>query len=108
MTTALELALCSAQTLVVSGVKFMGETSKILSAPKTVLPDLDAAEFIAATGIGMLRPLPVDGHERLGRCGPPTALNYQTRKTAPVPTPSTLRAYANATRAAGTDSKPMK
>jgi len=33
----------SAQTLVVSGVKFMGETSKILSPHKTVLmPDLDA------------------------------------------------------------------
>jgi len=33
----------SAQTLVVSGVKFMGETSKILSPNKTVLmPDLDA------------------------------------------------------------------
>ena len=33
----------AAQTLVVSGVKFMGETSKILSPHKTVLmPDLDA------------------------------------------------------------------
>jgi len=33
----------TAQTLVVSGVKFMGETSKILSPHKTVLmPDLDA------------------------------------------------------------------
>ena len=33
----------SAQTLVVSGVKFMGETSKILSPHKTVLmPDMDA------------------------------------------------------------------
>ncbi len=33
----------SAQTLVVSGVKFMGETAKILSPEKTVLmPDLDA------------------------------------------------------------------
>jgi quinolinate synthase len=33
----------AAQTLVVSGVKFMGETSKILSPEKTVLmPDLDA------------------------------------------------------------------
>ena len=33
----------SAQMLVVSGVKFMGETSKILSPHKTVLmPDLDA------------------------------------------------------------------
>jgi quinolinate synthase len=33
----------NAQTLVVSGVKFMGETSKILSPNKTVLmPDLDA------------------------------------------------------------------
>ena len=33
----------SAQTLVVSGVRFMGETSKILSPRKTVLmPDLDA------------------------------------------------------------------
>jgi quinolinate synthase len=33
----------AAQTLVVSGVKFMGETAKILSPEKTVLmPDLDA------------------------------------------------------------------
>jgi quinolinate synthase len=33
----------AAQTLVVSGVRFMGETAKILSPEKTVLmPDLDA------------------------------------------------------------------
>src|SRR3954467_1226239 len=34
---------CAAQTLVVAGVRFMGETAKILSPEKTILmPDLDA------------------------------------------------------------------
>ena len=68
----------SAQTLVVSGVKFMGETSKILSPHKTVLmPDLDAT---CSLDLGC----PDRRIQRLLRCAPDRTVVVYANTSAAV------------------------
>ena len=66
----------AAQTLVVAGVRFMGETAKILSPEKRVLmPDLDAT---CSLDLGCPRPTTL----------PPFATPTPTARSSSTPTPA--------------------